>query len=326
MAAPSHSPARLVADVGGTNSRLALFDPASGRCSELRVYRNRDFDCLEAVIDDWLEKLAAPRPAACCLAVAAPPAGDRVVMSNLDWSFSCRELAGRYGFAQMRCLNDFQANAYALPHLDSGDVAALRPGAGSSARLATVGPGTGLGGAILDRSGDSPTAHCAEPGHMGLSPGTALELEVFRVLLSRHSDVYAELLVSGPGLQRLHAALAEVHGETPLALPPADITRRALRGDDPPCTRALATFCALLGSVCGDFVLATGAYGGLYLAGGIVPHIVDFLRASAFAQRFQTKGAMAGHLRAVPLYAITAAQPGLLGAAHAPLAQAPFDD
>ena len=85
------------------------------------------------------------------------------------------------------------------------------------------------------------------------------------------------------------------------------------------CVLTLRTFCALLGSVSGDFVLANGAYGGLYLAGGIVPRMIPFLRSSAFAQRFREKGAMTEHLNAVPLYVITTAQPGLIGAAHAPL-------
>ena len=84
-------------------------------------------------------------------------------------------------------------------------------------------------------------------------------------------------------------------------------------------TIALQTFCALLGSACGDFVLSNGAYGGLYIAGGIVPRMIPFLEASNFLSRFQNKGAMSQHLAQVPIYVITTEQPGLIGAAYAPL-------
>jgi glucokinase len=82
---------------------------------------------------------------------------------------------------------------------------------------------------------------------------------------------------------------------------------------------ALNTFCALLGSVCGDFLLANGSYGGLYLAGGFIPQMTEFLTQSSFHQRLVTKGAMHDMLVAVPVYVITSGQPGLIGAAHAPL-------
>ena len=161
---------------------------------------------------------------------------------------------------------------------------------------------------------------CAcEPGHMGLAPATALELEIMRLLLPRHGEVHAELLVSGPGLQRLYLALAEIRGNSVDQLTPAEISGRALQGQDELCVLTLDTFCALLGSVCGDFVLASGAYGGLYLAGGIIPRMIPFLRASSFVQRFQVKGAMGDQLAGVPLYVITTAQPGLIGATYAPL-------
>lgn len=311
---------RLVADVGGTNTRMALFDPATGELRGLANYTNRDYLRFEDVIAHWLESLGEPSPRNCCIAVAAPPSGDHVVMVNMDWAFYCSELARQFSFVQFRRLNDFESNAYALPHLTDKDRTLLHPGGSQSAdRLATVGPGTGLGGAVLDRSGGSPISYAAEPGHMSLAPGTELELALISLLLSRHDDIYAELLVSGPGLLRLYQALGELRGEPLQVLTPADVSTRALDGTDPLCTIALDTFCALLGSVCGDFLLANGAYGGLYLAGGIVPRMVSYLRDSEFHRRLITKGAMREHLNSVPVYAITSDHPGLLGAAHAPL-------
>ena len=311
---------RLVADVGGTNTRLALFDETLGEFRQLARFSNTNYDGLESVIAQWLEGLGEPAPTRACIAAAAPPTGDRVSMVNIGWSFSCRELARRFGLNDFAWLNDFQANAHALPHLEAGDLAQLHAGGDTSnPTLATVGPGTGLGGATLRWVDGVPIAGEAEPGHAGLSPGSDLELEIFRRLLPEYGDIYAELLVSGAGLARLHAVIATINGVPDPALTPADVSSRALSGEDELCTIALQTFCALLGSACGDFVLSNGAYGGLYIAGGIMPRMIPFLRASNFLSRFQNKGAMTQHLPQVPIYVITTEQPGLIGAAHAPL-------
>lgn len=322
MDAPQTDTGRMVADVGGTNTRIALFDQDSGTFRATRSFVNRDYANFEDVIANWMEELDEAAPLSCCIAVAAPPSKDQVTMSNIDWSFSCRELARRFGFQKLGRINDFESNAYSLPYLSSDDLTLLYPGkAGQAGMLATVGPGTGLGGAFLSKNPDgSHSSHACEPGHMGLTPATALELELFRLLLPQHSNIYAELLVSGPGLLRLYSALAEIQG-TPAdnSLEPVDISRRAVNEGDELCALTLNTFCALLGSVCGDFMLANGSYGGLYLAGGIVPGIIPWLRDSTFCQRLQDKGAMRQQLANIPVYMITASHPGLIGAAHAPL-------
>ena len=311
---------RAVADVGGTNTRLAVFDPASAEISGIRAYANRDYASLQAVISAWLEQLQQEQPRDFCLAVAAPPAAERVTMVNVDWSFSCQDLAARFGFDRVRWLNDFQANAHSLPHLEPSDLELIHPGSETEhTTLATVGPGTGLGGATLRWMGGVPYAADAEPGHAGLSPGNDLEIAIFKALLPVHGNIYAELLVSGIGLVRLYSAICEIHGATPVAMEPADVSRLALERSDEYCVLALDTFCALLGSTCGDFVLSNGACRGLYIAGGIVPRMIDFLRQSDFLARFHSKGAMREHLQAIPVHVITAANPGLIGAANAPL-------
>ena len=311
---------RVVADVGGTNTRIALFDSTRGEFRALASYTNREHRSLEDIFEQWLRVLPEPAPEQCCLAVAAPPSADRVEMVNIDWSFSCRELAKRFGFNRLSRINDFEANAYALPYLTDTGRTVLYPGqAERQDRLATMGPGTGLGGAILERGAGPALSHACEPGHMGLSPGTDLELELFRLLLPRHGNIKTELLVSGPGLRRLYLALGEIRGEPTGDWTPAEISRRAIPDQEPLCTAALDSFCALLGSACGDFLLANGVYGGLYLAGGIIPRMIPYLLQSSFHQRLVEKGDMADHLRKVPVFAITSDHPGLIGAAHAKL-------
>ena len=316
---------RLVADVGGTNTRLALFDPQTQELRAACNYVNREHRQLGDIIEAWLSRLSEPLPRDCCLAVAAPPPfDDRVTMLNIDWSFSLDNLAERFSFSRLRCINDFEGNAYALPHLADQCLTTLNPGSlvvegGGGSKLATIGPGTGLGGSTLDMALAVPRACASEPGHMGLSPATELELALFETLLGRYGEVYAELLLSGPGLQRLHQSLAVIQGQETTAHTPEEISAKALANQCELCKLTLNTFCALLGSISGDFVLANGAYGGLYLAGGVIPHMTEFLQASPFVRRFREKGKMRDHLAKVPLYVITGDSTGLLGAAHAPL-------
>ncbi len=309
---------RLVADVGGTNTRLAAFNPDTGGLESVAYYTNRDFNAFEDVIALWLQGQAA-HPAEACLAIAAPPTGDRVDMINMDWSFSLSGLAERFGFTRLGFLNDFEANAYALPHLAEEELAPLKTGERGAQVFAVVGPGTGLGGSALIRGAAGDIARACEPGHVGLSPADALELELFSLLLARHRDLYAELLLSGPGLARLYRAMATLRGTTAQDLEPSEVSRRALAGQCATCEAALDTFCALLGSFCADFVLCNGAYGGLYLAGGIAPAIRPVLERGAFNRRFEEKGLMTALLEKVPRYIITGTTTGLTGAAHAPL-------
>lgn len=311
---------RVVADVGGTNTRLALFDEAREQFDSLAEFRNADHESLEQVIEHWLDSLNGALPSRACIAAAAPPSGDLIRMINIGWSFSCRELADHFGFSEFAWLNDFQANAHSLPHLRPDDLAVVHAGTITpQSPLATVGPGTGLGGATLRWVNGLPVAGDGEPGHAGLSPGSDLEMEIFRLLLPEYRNIYAELLVSGAGLARLYHVIARINGVEPTPLTPPEVSARALQGEDELCVTTLETFCALLGSACGDFVLSNGAYGGLFIAGGIVPRMVPFLRESDFLQRFRDKGAMEPHLSAVPVQVITTGQPGLIGAAHAPL-------
>ena len=310
---------RLVADVGGTNTRIALFDEQSGDFHAMQAFVNRDYARLQDLVLAWMNSLDQT-PTKGCIAIASALDGDKVRMVNMDWAFSRQAFASETGVDHIEWINDFVGNAHSLPYLSASDRIELHPGrAGVADKLAALGPGTGLGGATVQRSSNGWLATACEPGHAGLSPASDLELALFQGLLRERDNVYAELLVSGPGLQRLYQTLAEVKGRSAEELSPAEVSERALAGSDALCEEALTLFCGLLGSVCGDFLLSTGAYGGLFLAGGIVPRMIPFLQASPFHKRLCNKGAMGDLLEQVPVYAITVEQPGLIGAAHAPL-------
>jgi glucokinase len=313
---------RMVADVGGTNTRLALFDPSNNAFRHTKSYINREYASFAAVIEGWRDTLPEAFPRNACLAIAAVPDDDHVAMLNMSWSFSKKESMAAFKFEKVLWLNDFAANAYALPHLAAHDVEQLyegRPSLASNEKLAVMGPGTGLGGATIDIAKAYNRTCACEPGHIGLSPGTQLEAELFAELLKQHSHLYTELLLSGPGLLRLYQTLGKISNQACPAVSPAQVSRGAIDQSDALAVKALDIFCALLGSTLGDFALATGSYGGVYLCGGIVPRILASLKASDFYPRFYQRGAMSQHMESIPIFAITHTHPGLLGAAHASL-------
>lgn len=311
---------RMVADVGGTNTRLALWDVNKNSLRARRDYLNADFANFDAVIAAWMADLAEPPPTRACVAIAAPPFDDLVAMQNTTWSFSIREISHQFSFDPLRVINDFEANAYGLPHLSSDDMTTIHQGkSGGSGKLAAVGPGTGLGGAAFGLVAGQPTASACEPGHMSLAPATPMEMELFSLLMKEHSVIHAELLLSGRGLPRLYRAVATVMGDDAEDLDAPEISARALAEECDTSLLTMETFCALLGSICGDFVLAHGAYGGLYLCGGILPQMVPLLSNSTFQSRFAAKGEMQEYLQAVPIHVIISGRAGLLGAAHTPL-------
>ena len=307
---------RLVADVGGTNVRLALFDENIGKLSDLQTRNCSEYPNFADAISSYLETVKA-KPERACFAIAAIINGDWVEMTNAPWQFSCSALANQFGLQSLALINDFEAIARSLPNLAAAQLVSLTPALSfQDYDLIAIGPGTGLGGALLRKNQE---VVACEPGHAGLSPATELELELFRVLQKEAGEVYSELLLSGPGLERLYRALAQLNGVKAESLAAHQISERAVAATDPQCQQALDTFCALLGSAAGNFAVSSGCYGGCYLSGGILPRFVDYLQQSSFRQRFANKGAMRATLEQVAIAVIVEPNPGLLGAASYPL-------
>jgi glucokinase len=319
MTTSSGSPVRLVTDIGGTNSRFGLWDEQQREMRHIRSLRNAAFAQFTDALTAYLEEVPEPRPRRACLAVAAPASNDRVTMTNVDWSFCKTALRQEFGFDALRVINDFEAVALSLPHLQHNQLACLRTGERSAGHLAALGPGTGLGGSKLLRWEQSSLAVHCEPGEVTLGPGTPWERKLFQLLYRELDEIHNEDLLSGTGLQRLYRASAELLDETSADLSAAEISQKGKNTTAGACRAALSSFCALLGSAAADFVLSNGAYGGLYLAGGILPRLQPFLTDSDFMPRFTKRGPMTATLRGVPVYLIVEQHPGLLGAAVADL-------
>jgi glucokinase len=311
---------RLIGDIGGTNARFAIAE--GGKYRQLRQVEVEGYPTLHDAIADYLGALPPAERAnlAGALAIAGPVLGDRISLTNAAWSFSVEELKRKLGLAALVVVNDFAANAYAIPHLTTEQKFVIGPDiAHPQGNIGVVGPGTGLGMSSLIPHGGEWTLVAGEGGHATLAASTEEEFAIIQMLWKRWNHVSAERVLSGAGLVNLYEALCALRGIEPLMLSPADVTRRAMDKSDDICVRAFARFCEFLGSVAGDLALSIGAFGGVYITGGILPRFKEALAASAFRRRFESKGRFAAMLAKMPTWLILEELPGLIGLANMPL-------
>ena len=315
----------LVGDVGGTNARFAIARMIDG----LPVLEHHESFPAEQY-PTFLKGVAAfidgceVKPSGGVIAVAGPVEDGAIDLTNSPWAVSEAELA-TLGLNPVKLINDFEALAWGAPIVPASDLVHLGgPEAGDPhSTLAVLGPGTGFGvSALIRNAHGQEMAMPSEGGHACFPPGDTVEDEILRILRERYDRVSIERLICGPGLLNMHRALARIEGRETHIDDPAEITREALADWDSPCGATLARFCAILGAVAGDIALTTGAKGGVYIAGGIAPRILDFLKASPFRRRFERKGRFKDYMADIPTWVITHKHAALLGAARVAFAEA----
>ena len=309
----------LVGDVGGTNARFALAHMVNGK----PVLEHHESFPAETY-PTFLEGVKAfidgceVKPTGGVIAVAGPVTDGEIDLTNSPWRVSESEL-GTLGLKPVRLINDFEALAWGAPVVPQDQLASLGgPEEGDPhAAIAVLGPGTGFGVSALVRdSRGNELAMPSEGGHACFAPGDQVEDEILRILRRRYDRVSIERLICGPGLLNMHRALAEIDGRETHIEDPAQITAEALENPQSHCGATLARFCAILGAVAGDIALTTGSRGGVYIAGGIAPRILPFLKASPFRERFERKGRFKDYMSGIPTQVILHKHAALLGAAR----------
>jgi glucokinase len=239
------------------------------------------------------------------LAVAGPVEGERAVMTNCPWVIDAAELRRLLGVPAVRVINDFEATAWSLSALEPDHVAAVGAGrAVAGAPMVVLGPGTGLGLASHVPHASAPVVIATEGGHVTLAATTVREDAVIAWLRGRFGHVSAERALSGPGLENLYRAIAAVDRADVPARDATAITQAGVVGTCPVSRAALDMFCAMLGTFAGNAALSFGARGGVFIAGGIAPRIVDYLLKSEFRARFDAKGRLRPYVEAIPLNVI----------------------
>ena len=311
---------RLVGDVGGTHARFGVVVARGEGIAQIRELACDDHGSLEGAIDSYLRETRVAAPAACAIAIATPVTGDRVSMTNRNWSFSIESLRRGLGVDRLLVLNDFTALALALPALSRDELEPVGAGSAMAGEpLALIGPGTGLGVGCLIAAGGGMLPLASEGGHATLSAADEREDRVIAALRREFGHASAERALSGSGLVNLYRFACAEANRAPLPLVPSDVSARALAGSDDACTEAVELFFALLGGVAGNLALTVGARGGVYIGGGIVRRLGEGIHRSQFRARFDAKGRLQAYLSSIPVWLIQPSSPPALRGANAAL-------
>jgi len=312
----------LIADIGGTNARFAL--ARAGRIwGEVTVLACRDHADLAAAARFFLNSVpATDRPRSGVMAVASPVLGDQVQLTNLKWAFSIEQLRQDLRFDTLDIVNDFAAITWAVPGLGDHDRRSIGGGeACADAPIVVMGPGSGLGVAVMIPVSGGWVVLPTEGGHVTMAAATADQDRVLNVLRRKFGHVSAERVLSGPGLVNLYTALAELDGQTDAPLSPEVISALAIAEPSSRAAAALDLFFDFLGTAASNAALSCDARGGVYLAGGILGQVEAAFGASGFRARFEAKGRFSGYLSAIPTVLIRHPYPALVGLAKGSPAQ-----
>lgn len=318
----------LAGDIGGTKTVLGLFDvdqDVSAGARHATRFESADYNSLEAIITEFLHKTKA-KPKAASFGVAGPISGQRAQITNLPWEISAGAIRTAFGIPEVFLLNDLEAIATAIPHLDKDDLDELNPGvAVPHGNIAAIAPGTGLGVAFLIWTGHSYKACASEGGHVSFSPRTLQEVELLKYLKQRYDHVSFERICSGSHLPNIYdffkdrkayaepkwlqEALSRADDRTPV------IVRAALEHTADICEATLDLFISVLGTVVGNLAVTLLPTGGIYLAGGIPAHIFNRLQQPDFLSAVAEKGRFSKLCSNMPIHIIRDPGVALRGAA-----------
>lgn len=318
----------LAGDIGGTNSRLALFEKIGQgfRFVAENRFPSSEYRNLAEIVQLFLQENAHPVDRA-CFGVPGPVRGKIAKLQNLPWIVNTDDLTPLLGHNRIGLINDLEANAYGLRELEETEFAVLNSGEENpSGNYAVISAGTGLGQAGIHNENGKLRPFAAEGGHADFAPRNELEMELLRYLLTKFERVSVERVVSGRGLQNIYEFLRDTKkGSEPDWLAEeikesgdvgAVVSKHGLDGKSAICEQTLEVFVSLYGAAAGNLALQVLATGGIYLGGGIAPKILPKLKEPVFLQSFTAKGRMRELLEKVPVRVVLNDKAALIGAAH----------
>ena len=322
----------LAADIGGTHANFALAEAAAGQLKIIvqQEYPSREFQNFAPMLQRFFElPEVAPRRAAItasCIAVAGPVKEGASVLTNLGWQVEAAAVAEQFALKQVSLINDFYAAGIGVGELQDADFFELQAAeADPDAASVIVGAGTGLGVGIITRDGGRLRVLSSEAGHGDFAPTDELQDRLLVYLRRNYGRVSWERVISGPGLMRIFSFLQEsgfgapskqllAATKRPGVDPAAVITEYGMGKLDPLAVRALDLFIVAYGAFAGNMALNSLARGGVYVAGGIAPRIVQRLKDGNFMRGFTGKGAFTPLLSGIPVRVVMEAKVGLRGA------------
>jgi glucokinase len=328
----------LAGDIGGTNTRLGLFEGSRDRpiLSVEKTYPSGAHSSLEAIVRAFLEEQPVTIRYA-SFGIAGPVFDNRCRATNLPWELDGDRIASTFNMGSVSLINDLVANAYGTAVLDSNDLETFNRGDPETrGNEAIISPGTGLGQAGIYWDGSARHPFPSEGGHSDFAPRNDIEWELLGYLRNRYGRVSYERVLSGPGLLNTFRFLRDTgRGDQPEWLaeemdgadPAAVIARAAFSGRSPLCAQTVDLFIKILGAEAGNLALKVLAVGGVWIGGGIMARwlaqcceategISSFLpRQGLFMQAFTDKGRFKPLMEKIPVRVILNDKTALLGAA-----------
>jgi glucokinase len=315
----------LAGDVGGTNTRLGLFEITRGRLRLLseKTYLSKNYKGLENILVDFLRGQRVI--AAACFGVAGPVTEEVIVATNLPWWIDIQSIQKVLSLKKVEVINDLVASAYGVSVLKKGDFEILNVGRIRKGNQALISAGTGLGEAILFWDGKQHVPSPSEGGHIEFGPRIHLELELFHYLSDCFDHVSYERVLSGEGLFHIYQFLkkSKRFGSEPSWLsekmkaedPAEVISEMARLRKNRLCWKAVDLFASIYGAAAGNLALQVMAIGGVYIGGGIAPKIIWKLKEGTFMKAFKDKGRLSHIVAHIPVKVIMNEKTALLGAA-----------
>ena len=283
----------LVADIGGTNTRVALADGANLRPDSIRRFANTDFPDLDAVLTRYLSDYDQPDVSSVCVA-AAGPVQDRVArLTNLDWTITEPALKLATGAKRTAILNDLEAQGHALGRIAPEDLRTALPGPQKSGgSLLVVGLGTGMNAAAVHLTPWGRVVAASECGHSAMPVSCDEDLRLARYVATKapfsHGFAGVEDVLAGRGLEAIHAFVCHEAGETSDLTAAAILT--AIAAGDPLANKAARLYIRILGQVLGNLALIHLPLGGIYLIGGMARTMRPHFDRMDLAAAFRNKG------------------------------------
>lgn len=286
----------ILADIGGTNTRVALADGATVRLDSIRRFPNADYQArgqdIAHVLQDYLTQTGATVTGV-CVAAAGPVQDGVATMTNLDWVMDAAKLTHATGAAKVAILNDLQAQGQALGHIPAAKLRCVIDGpVKSGAPMLVVGLGTGVNAAPVHPGAQGRVVPPSECGHVNMPVRTEEDFRLVRFIEARlaaegevpHAGV--EEVLAGRGLANLHAFAATEAGH-PASLTSAEVLA-ALAAGDPVAAHAARLYVHILAQTLADLALIHLPYGGIYLIGGMsramTPHFKTFGLTEGFRE------------------------------------------
>ncbi len=288
----------LVADIGGTNTRVALADGLDLVPRSLRRFRNADYPGLETVLREYLAAEGNVDCKGACVAVAGPVRNGIGEMTNLDWKIDTATLAQAAQAETVSILNDLQAQGFALQHLSQDNLLPVipTPDAPEDATRIVVGAGTGFNAAPVFHTRRGRLVAPSEVGHSSMPIRNEGDLRLAKYVESAHGFPGIEDVLAGRGLERIYAWLGSEAGVV-REIRAAEIMHALGEGTDPRAEETARIYVRLLGSVVGDLALTVLPFGGIYLIGGVATAFTPYLDRFGFADAFRDKGRFAGFMQ-----------------------------